>query len=175
MQLNPEISEVLREFSINKDEGLLILLGIYFGLDVEKLAKEDAIKAINLTKIVEKRHANNTVYWNMPLFIGQETDWDWVKDEWNVFWNRNMTRKAGNPDCVKRMQEFFKKYPTYRREDVMRATRNYHASQKDAQFLKNSAAFIFDGAGAQKKSILLSWCEKLGGNTSTQMKGNLVT
>lgn len=177
MEINPDVIEVLREFKINKDKGILVLLGVYFKLDAEKLCDEDTINAINLTKIVEKRYNNtDVIHWNMPLFVGQQTEWDWVKTEWNVLWNRNMSRKASNPDCTKRMQDFFKKYPVYRKDDVMRATRNYHASQRDSQFLKNSAAFIFDGAGAAKKSILLGWCEKLGGSSNnSQMKGNLVT
>ena len=177
MEINPEVSEILKKFNIAKDEGLLCLLGIYFKLDIESIAPERVIKAINVTKIVEKDYSNksSTIIWNVPLFLGQQTNWDWIKD-WNNQWNANMSRKASNPDVLKRMQEFFKKYPLYRVEDVMKATQLYMSTTTPGYF-KNSAAFIFDGAGAMKKSILLGWCEKLkqsGGNT-TQQKGKIVS
>jgi hypothetical protein len=174
MEINKDIFEVLKEFKINKDEGLLYLLGVFYKLDVEKVCSEEVIKAMALTKIVDKNYTNGLITWNMPLFQGQQTEWDWVK-EWNNKWNIQKDRKASNPDCIKRMQEFFKKYPSYRAEDIMRATEMYMKTVSIG-YLKNSAAFIFDGAGASKKSILLGWCEKLkeAGSTSN-LKGKIIT
>lgn len=175
MQLNEGIFEVLKEFKIDKNKGTLALLAIYFKLDAEATIDEETIKAINLTKIVEKNHANGMITWNMPLFAGQQTEWEWVK-EFNKMWDRNKERKASNPDVTKRMIEWFKKYPEYRKEDVKKATEAYHRATKDPQFLKNSAAFIFDGAGASKKSILLAWCEKTKDASSTSnMRGTIAT
>jgi hypothetical protein len=174
MELNEEIFEVLKEFKINKNKGILALLAIYFKLDAETTIDEETIKAINLTKIVNKDHANGMITWNMPLFAGQQTEWDWVKDKYNKLWDRNRDRKASNPDCIKRMQEWFKKYPAYRLQDVEKATLAYHTATRDPQYLKNSAAFIFDGVGASKKSILLAWCEKTKDAASTSnMKGTI--
>lgn len=176
MQLNEEIFEVLKEFKVNKNKGMLALLAIYFKLDAETTIDEETIKAINLTKIIEKNYTNGVLTWNMPLFLVQQTEWDWVKDKYNKLWDRNRERKASNPDCIKRMQEWFKKYPIYRVDDVTKATLAYHASVKDPQYLKNSAAFIFDGVGASKKSILLAWCEKLKDGVSTNnMRGTIAT
>lgn len=176
MQLNEEIFEILKEFKINKNKGTLALLAIYFKLDAETTIDEETIKAINLTKIVNKDHANGMITWNMPLFTGQQTEWDWVQTDYNELWKRNRERKASNPDCIKRMQEWFKKYPVYRKEDVIKATFAYHQSVRDPQYLKNSAAFIFDGVGASKKSILLGWCEKVkDGSSTSNMKGTIAT
>lgn len=177
MVLNKEVISILKENKIDKSDGLLCLLGIYYGLEVERTCSEETIKAINLTKIVEKDYNNGgQIKWNIPLFEGQQTEWDWTK-EWNNKWNINRDRKASNPDVLKRMKEFFKQYPQYRVEDVMRATDMYIMSLSSPQYLKNSAAFIFDGAGAMKKSILLGWCEKAVASKTTgnsQLKGKVL-
>lgn len=175
MELNPEIISILKEFNIDHSEGLLCLLGIYYKLDVERTCSEETIKAINLTKIVDKDYENKIIKWHVPLFIGQVTEWQWVK-EWNNKWNINMTRKDSNPDVLKRMQEFFSKYPEYRKEDVIKATDAYFSSLKSMDYLKSSAKFIFDGAGGMKKSILLSWCEKVKNSSEvSNQKGKVIT
>jgi hypothetical protein len=177
MELNPEVFRILKENKIDKSEGTLCLLAIYYKLDADRVCSEEVIKAINTTKIVDRDYTNNSIQWNISLFTGQMTEWDWVK-LWNNRWNVNMSRKAGNADVTKRMQEWFAKYPQYRKDDVQKATDMYFASQRDPQYLKNSAAFIFDGAGAMKKSILLSWCEKLGSTSNdsgSMQKGKVIS
>lgn len=167
MEINEEIRGILKEFKINKNEGLLCLLAIYFNLDAETTCSEDTIKAINLTKIVEKNHVNGLIRWNVPLFKGQQTEWEWVRSEYNEMWRRYPSRKDSNPDCTSRMQEFFKKYPSYRKDDVIQATRNYIRTVSSEQYAKRSALFIFDGKGAMKTSMLAGWCEKLKDSTKT--------
>lgn len=178
MQLNPAVSTILKEFNIDVDKGLLCLLGIYHKLDFQAICGEEVVKAINLTKIVDIDYVGKTgIKWNMPLYEGQETDFAWVITDWNTKWNKNQSRKGANSDCIKRMKEFFAKYPHIRKDDVMKATDLYFKQNQDPQYWKNSAAFIFDGAGAMKKSILLGWVEKLpnfGSNTSDQMRGRVI-
>lgn len=173
MELNPRISEILREFNIDKSEGLLVLLGIYHKLNIDKVYSEETVKAINLTKIVVKDYGSNTIVWNEPLYKGENTDWAWIK-EWNDRWKANIDRKDSLPDVTKRMQEFFKKYPKYRIQDVQKATDIYFAAT-DVRYLKSSARFIFDGAGAMKKSMLLTYCERLIITEPTNIKGKIIT
>lgn len=174
MQLNPEIIDVLKEFKINKDEGLLCLLGYHFGLDVDKVCSDETIKALNLTKIVERDLQRGGLKWNMPLFQGQQTEWGWV-DKFNNMWNINKARKDSLVDVTKRMQEWFKKYPHYRKEDVQRATEAYFKTVKDPQYLKSSAKFIFEGSGAAKMSHLLKWCDQtVGQKNQSNIKGKLL-
>lgn len=177
MQFNPDVIDRLRELNISKDMGLLYLLGIYHNLDVETLCSEEVIKKMNLTKIVTKDYQTNTITWNAPLFLGGETEhWTWVKD-WNDRLGRiDMSKKAALPDVVKRMQKFFQEYPEYRKEDVLRATENYIKSLNQPKFLMNTARFIFDGAGFNRKSTLLAWCSKLKETSApSQMKGRIIT
>jgi len=175
MILNKEVAEILKQHNIDVSTGTLVLLGIYFKLDIEKVYSEDTIKAINLTKIVDKDYKTGTLNWNISLFEGQETAFDWVTEWNNRFGKINPDRKGSSKDVLKRMKDFFAKYPEYRKEDVIKATETYFKSLSGATYLKNSAAFIFDGAGAMKKSILLGWCERTKDMTvSSNIKGKLL-
>lgn len=177
MEINKEIYETLKEFNIDKDAGVLVLLGIYFKLDVDKVCPEEVIKSINTTKIIDKDYRlGGLVKWNIPLLAGQEIQWAWVK-EWNDGFGRvNPNRKDNLVDTTKRMQEFFAKYPQYRREDVIKARNMYFASISSSEYLKSSAKFIFNGIGGSKVSMLLTWCEKATANNNfSQQKGDVLS
>ena len=178
MIINKEIFPVLKQFNITKDAGLLVLLGIYYNLDIDTVCPESVIKSINLTKIVERDFSGTklAVKWNMPLFEGQETEWAWVQ-KYNDMWNINRERKDAWQDVLSRMKEFFTKYPHYRKQDIQRATMSYFATIKDAQYLKSSAKFIFEGKGATKQSHLLGWLQKtgVGEGSINNSRGNIIT
>lgn len=176
MELNPEIFEVLKEFKINKDEGLFFLLGVYYQLDVTKVCSEQTIAAMNLTKIVEKDYKTNMIIWNMPLYKGEEHNFSWVKDWVEAFGKVNPDRKGSWQDAQARMQVFFSKYPQYRKVDVYSARDLYFRSLSNPMYCMHSHKFIFDGTGAMKKSTLLQYCEKVSsGESSNNMKGELLT
>ena len=161
MEINPQILEILKEFRIDRDSGLLCLLGIYHNLDIDKVVPEEYVKSINLTKIIEKDYDNGTIVWNIPLFQGQETSFNWVLDWIAAFGNMNPDRKGSHRDAIPRMKAFFAKYPQYRKEDVYAARDLYLSTIRDTKFLMKSHKFIFDGVGAMKKSTLLEYCEKV--------------
>lgn len=161
MELNNEVVEILKEYKINKDEGVLCLLGIFHGLDVDTLIPDNIIKAINITKIVEKDYSTGTIKWNIPLYSGQQTAFDWVEDWMKPFGQLNPERKGVKKDCVARMKRFFGSNPEYRKEDVYKARDMYLSTVKDPQYLKSSHKFIYEGAGDFRSSILLQWCEKV--------------
>lgn len=163
MEINRAISRILKESNINIQSGTLVLLGIYYGLNVDEVCPEETVKAINITKIVEKDYRTGALKWNVALFAVQELEWDWVY-KYNAMWSRNPSRKDNDSDVLKRMQRFFSMYPRFRKEDVKNATTAYHRSQKDPEYLKSSAKFIFEGIGAMQKSMLLTWCEKVTKN-----------
>ncbi len=177
MELNKEVFEILKEFKIDKSEGILCLLGIYYELDVEKVCSEETIKAINLTKIVDKDYNNKgAIVWNMPLFAGTEHEFSWVKEWIEEFGKKNPERKGSWRDATTRMKVFFAKYPQYRKEDIYRARDAYFATVRDPQYLISSHKFIFDGIGGMKKSTLLAWCEKgeAASNTLNNVKGKIM-
>lgn len=173
MEINPDVKAVLKEAGINKSEGLLCLLGIYFNLEVDKVCSEKTIKEVSASGIVERDYNLKVISWNMPLFTGEQTEFTWVRDWIAAFGKINPERSGSWRDAATRMMEFFRKYPEYRKEDVYRARDAYLRSVKDAQYVMHSHKFIFEGIGALKKSTLLSWCEKVNdkGNDDSGLKG----
>ena len=167
MELNNEIVEILKVYKIDKDKGLLCLLGIFHELDIEVFIPDDVIKAINLTKIVEKDYNTGTIKWNTSLYSGQQTAFDWVEDWIKPFGQINPERKGVKKDCIVRMKKFFADNPEYRKDDVYRARDMYLRTVKDPQYLKSPHKFIYEGAGTLRSSILLQWCEKAKESTPT--------
>lgn len=181
MEINKEIYEILKEFKIDRDAGVLVLLGIYYKLDIDTVCPEEVVKAINTTKIVEKdyRASGTIIKWNIPLFYEQQTEWGWVNEWNNGFAKINPERKDNLTDVTKRMQDFFSKNPKYRLETVIRARNAYFKTIEDPKYLKSSAKFIYEGIGASKISALLKWCEIVekgkGGEDKSQMAGRVIS
>lgn len=176
MELNTEIFEVLKDNKIDKSQGMLCLLAIYFGLDVNAIIPEDVIKGINITKIVVKDYRTGSITWNIPLFAGQEIEWTWVKDWVAGFGRINPDRRGSWQDATTRMKAFFTKYPRYRVEDIYKA-RDLYFQSNDARggFLMKPEKFIFDGIGVMKKSTLLAYCERVeAGEEDNQQKGKVI-
>lgn len=168
MELNKDIIEILKEYRINKDEGLLYLLGIFHNLDVDSIVPEKTVRAVNLTKIIEKDYENSTVNWNFPLYSGQQTAFDWVEDWMSPFGKINPERRGVKRDCVARMKKFFAANPEYRKDDIYAARDLYLSTVRDPQYLKSSHKFIYEGSGDWRSSMLLQWCEKLKENSSSK-------
>jgi len=163
MEINPTIKQILTQYNIDVDEGILVLLGIYFKLDVDRILPEEAVKAVNITHIVDRDYNLSTINWNMPLFNGEEivNNWNWVIDWIEGFKRMNAERGGSWRDAIKRMQEFFKIYPEFRKKDVFAARDLYFSRVRDPRYVMHSHKFIFDGQGAMKKSTLLQYCEEV--------------
>jgi hypothetical protein len=181
MEINPAIPKILTQYNINVDEGILVLLGIYLGLDVDKILPEEAVKAINVTHIVDRDYVLKTVSWNVNLIAGEGEelkDWNWVIDWIVPFEQVNKDRAGSWRDAIKRMQKFFAMYPQFRKKDVFLARDLYIRRLKDPRFIMHSHKFIFDGVGAMQKSTLLQYCEEVtrgkGGDTELDIRGRVI-
>lgn len=168
MEINNEVIKVLAKHNIDKDLGLLALLAIHFELDVELLVPDNVIKAINITKILEKDYEVGNTNWNIPLFTGGVTAFDWVEDWMKPFGTMNPERRGVKKDCISRMKRFFSSNPEYRKDDVYAARDLYLSTIKDSKFLKSPHKFIYEGAGDFRNSSLLQWCEQVAENKSTK-------
>jgi hypothetical protein len=162
-EINPAIRQILKTYKIDEDEGILMLLSVYFKLETDRIIPEEVVTAVNLTKIVDKNYSLKTVIWNIPLFRegNAPANWNWVIDWVAGFGKINMDRRGSWQDAIPRMQDFFKKYPQYRMEDVIKARDLYFSRLTNPKFLMLSHKFIFDGAVTMKKSTLLQYCEEL--------------
>ena len=77
MEINDEILEILSELKIQKDNGICYLLSLFYGYKPEFIP--DTFKQrMNITGIYQEERGS--IKWNVPLFEGQQTAFEWVKD-----------------------------------------------------------------------------------------------
>lgn len=153
MEINQEIKLRLNKSNIaNKTSGLVYLIAVYHKLHnatcfSEKLKAEVASLGIFI-------NGQSGVEWKIPLFKGQEANFEWVKDFREKFKAVNKSRAGDLKACVSRMKEFFAANPHVRVEHVMKATDNYLASVNDPNYLCTSHYFIVKGKGLDRTSLL---------------------
>jgi len=166
--LNKQLLDILEENRI-PDTGILYLLAIYYNLDAQHLIDDDVQKKVNMLKIVERDYDADefTIKWNMPLMEGEKptvSHWDWVDDWRKLFKQVNPERTGVKQYCIARMKRFFSKYPNYRQDDVMKATRAYLSTISDPKYCKKAHRFIYEDSGVNEYSLLLEWCERTKGS-----------
>lgn len=177
MVINIEIKEIIEESKVDIHKAVLYLMCIYHNIDSSMYLNitEAEITELNLLKIVERDYKTNTTKWNIPLYTGEATEFDWVRDWMKPFKEMNRDRAGVFATCLKRMKWFFSNYPQYRKEDVYLARDMYMRSVTSPQYVMKSHKFISDGAGVNKNSELLGYCEQLKENdTTSSVKGKLV-
>lgn len=157
MNFNNKIIEIFKEYKIFPDDGLGYLLSLYYGCNPTYIP--DIIKQkINLTKIVEFKDCS--IQWNIPLFEGQETKFDWVSSEYiKLFKDFNPSIPPHTKECISRMKKFFAENPDVRKDDIIGATRLYINSLSNPTYLRRPHYFINKGKGLDKISDLMSWLE----------------
>lgn len=176
MVLNPQIARILLEHNINRDLGLLALLGLYYGIDIEKIYSEETIKAINLTKIFDKDYRTNSLTWNIPLFEGTEVAFGWIAEWMKPFGQINPERRGNLSEVVPRMKKFFAENPDVRKEDVYKARDAYFKTLTNPQYMMEPHYFITKGTGIQKTSTLLKWVTNTrDSNNTTNQKGRVIS
>jgi hypothetical protein len=157
MVINKEIFEIFKEFQIDKDEGLLYLLSLYFNVN-SNLFSNEFVEKICTTGIFYQDSSG--LNWSITLFENQENAWSWIKEEYiPLFKNANKDRGGNHRDCLTRFKKLFSKYPDIRKQEVIEATRLY-ISEKDPAFIRNSHYFIEKGVGANKSSDLLEYIDR---------------
>lgn len=159
MTINPKIKEILKEANIYYDDALCYLLAVYYGHRPTFIPDTLRLK-VNATKIVE-RDNKGEYKWNLPLYEGGETAFEWVKTEYvPLFKEVNSDRGGKVRESTSRMKKFFAENPKYRKEDVLEATKMYlfNTSPKYVMF---PHYFIEKGKGLDKTYTLLDWLEKL--------------
>lgn len=153
--INEEIKKILREFNISEKDGIPYLLSLHFGYFPEYFP--DYLKSrINLTKIVDS--SGNGITWNIPLFAGGVSKFDWVKDRYI-----ELFKKVGKGTNVRestvRMKRLFAENPEIRIDDVIGATEMY-LTATDSKFVRMPHYFIQKGSGGAKTEDILDWIDR---------------
>lgn len=154
MKINDNVLEILEEFKIRKDDGICYLLCLYYGYKPSYIP-EDIVYKINASKIVEN-DGTAGLKWNIPLFEGQTTVWDWVETEYVALFEK-VGKATHKREAVSRMKKLFAKHPEIRKEEVLGATELYLYNDNFPRF---PHYFIEKGSGAEKTQDILDWIDK---------------
>ena len=158
MEINTEILTTLEEFKIRREDGIPYLLSLYFGFNPSYIPDDIKLK-VNLSKIVE---ADKTGFkWNIPLFEGQETAFEWVKTEYVELF-KPYGKATNVREATERMKRLFAKNPDIRKEEVLGATELYLLNEN--RFARLPHYFIEKGKGGEKTQDILDWIDKYRAN-----------
>lgn len=164
MEFNSEIKKILVKNNIKIDDGLLVLVGIYFDIGYNSF-NQDVFKKLSTLGIFSKDYVSNSIVWNIPLFEEQETGFEWIGEWMDLFKQINPERRGTKADVLRRMRRFFALNPSVRKEDVFNATKRYLSGISDPTYCKKSHKFIAEQDGS---SMLKEFIE-------TTQKENLTT
>lgn len=156
MKINEDIIETLKEYSIPTDDGISVLLSLYYGLSPSYIP-DLLLKKVFITNIVEGDISSLT--WNIPLFEDMVNKYEWVKDYREAFRKKNKTRGGTLKACVERFKKFFFENPDVTVDEIKQATNLYLNSVKDYEYLTSAHYFISKGKGVDKINSLESWVE----------------
>lgn len=157
MEINNEILEILSKVKIQKDDGICYLLSLFYGYKPEFIP--DSFKQkMNITGIYQED--KGTIKWNVPLFEGQQTAFDWVKKEYvQMFKNTNSDRGGHVREATSLIKQLFAKNPVIRKDDIIGATRLYLLNT-DPKYIMYPHYFIQKGSGASKTVTIMDWLDK---------------
>lgn len=158
MEINSEIKEVLKSFSIPMNDGISFLLSLYFDCKPSYIP-ELLEQKMNRTGIYKLDEFSKSLDWRIGLFEEQVTGFEWVIEWVNLFGSRNKDRKGTAKMAIGRMKKFFATNPEIRKDEVMNATELY-LKNTDPRYITTSHYFISKGVGADKTSGLSEWIEK---------------
>jgi hypothetical protein len=159
MNINEEILEILTESRIHKDDAICYLLSLYYGYKPTYIPDEFK-QRLNITNIYEEDKNKKDIKWNIPLFEGQQTAFEWVKIEYcQMFKETNSTRGGNVREATARLKKLFAKNPDIRKDDVIGATRMY-LMNTDSNYIMNPHYFISKGDGADRTETIMNWIDK---------------
>lgn len=158
MQINEQVLKILAEFNIRRDNGICYLISLFHGYQPDYIP-EKLKQKINVSKIVEMDR-DGTIKWNIPLYDGQETKFQWVKTEYvPLFKARNSSKGGKVRESTARMKKLFANNPDIRKEDVLGATKMYLINT-NPEYIRFPHYFIEKGKGVEKTNDILDWIEK---------------
>lgn len=148
---NNAIIDKLHQFNIDPDEGLLYLLGVFYGIKTNGIITEKTIKQVNFSKIVTRDYEDESasVLWNIPLFEGQNFDsnWMWIL-EWRMLFMEIRGDAGGDrKGCIAKMKKFFANNPEVRKDEVFAAANLYldefrYGKKRELKYLQSADYFI---------------------------------
>ena len=157
MIINPIIKKIIEEEGL-KDDALLYLLSIYFGLDTVFPSK--ITNKVNSLKIVEKDYEEDTINWLIPLFGDIENVKDFIETYRSLFAEVDKTKRGDRGTVTKKLNKFLQNNPEYSQESILEATKAYIDDYCDKNHISKylmQADYFIEKQG--KGSTLLLWLQ----------------
>ena len=158
MIINEDLLKHLTDVGLPQRDVIPYLLSLYFGYQATYIP--DILKAKVFAQGIIKEDKEGLI-WLYPLFEGTQSDdsFDWIQSEYiKLFTTANPSKKPFKRECRARMKDFFKKYPQYRKDDVIEATKLY-LNSTDYRYIRDPHYFISKGSGVEATTDLLTWVE----------------
>lgn len=163
MEINSQVIDVLREFNINQNDAICYLISLHYGYKPSYIP-EILMQKINTTGIYTLDE-KGTVQWNVSLFDGGVTNFEWVKTEYVPLFKERNPQKGGKVrEATARMKALFAKNPDIRKDDVLNATR-YYLSCTNPSYIRFPHFFIQKGKGLDAIYDILDWIERYKENS----------
>ena len=163
MVINSLLKPILQDYNIPFGEGILCLIIIYYNLPLSPATEalfDPIMHQINISKIVERDYSSGSIKWNISLYSGENTEWEWINLEYReLFKAVNKERAGSSASCLAKMKEFFKSHPEVRKDDVINAAKAYIKSVDDPQYLQGADYFIVKDKGKSLTSRLEQYLE----------------
>lgn len=158
---NTVVVQSLRNKGIDPNEGLLYLLALHYRLEFDRDKYGtmcDIIDRMNIFMILPSGDIN----WKHPVFENQVIEFEWVVTEFLDLYKSRKLHNRNKRECTARMKWFFIKYPEYRKDDVLNATKLYlyETRAREDKFIMKPMNFIKKGRGTEEHSELLSYVEQ---------------
>lgn len=153
MLFNQEVKNIIKDAGLNVEDTLTFLVALYYKLSPPTyLNNQEFMAKVQLLRIVEPGPK-----WNIPLFQGQETNFDWVRSEYCTLFEDAGKNKYVR-EATERMKDLFAKNPAIRKDEIIGATEIY-LSQTDVRYVQFPHYFITKGKGVDKTQAILTWVD----------------
>lgn len=153
LKINDKIKKELQDKGILLNDGIPVLLTIYFNYK-PTYAPPELIRKILSTNIINVDYSTGTYTWNTSLFEGQEENFSWIEEYMELFKVVNKDRKGLRSSVMKNMKKLFMNYPDVRKDEVMKATEEYIKTVDNPQFLISGHKFISNKDGEPLKDYI---------------------
>ena len=125
MNISKAILDSLEVLGKAKDLALLYILALYHNIDASNRFPEELrhrVNAMGLYKLV-----NDKLEWTVLVYeqVQEFGHFKWVVDEWLQLYKYYNMHNRDKTICVNRMKSFFKAYPHVRKDQVIKATKQY--------------------------------------------------
>jgi len=141
LNFNMEIKDIFRRRNIPIHDGVTYLLCLHYGIDPSFIPNDFKKKILSLG-IVTKDYTTDLIKWIKPLFEESEGGYEWIPAWMDLFKEVNPGRRGVKKDVLIRMKRFFVNNPSVRKDEVIKATKNYLKSVDKAMYCKKSHKFI---------------------------------